>query len=352
VRLTRLPWVVVISAVLFFVGCDDPQTQILRIFTNQGLTLLEPARSYISIGGIVLLPHGTNALEYEDPYDTLPPESGTSTNFTAILNNQTDTSATAAQVELLLPQMVSLPTGFSFEDGPQTVKLTQINSSGQRYTSPKVSTLLKEPNTASEINSRLQEGDRVFIVQEVYTATSLSVSASSGMSLAANVGGSPVTKSCSSGSGAAGSSGSGGSSAGTAGGSASGSAGKTAAGSSGSGGSGAGTAGGSASGSAGKTVAGSSGSGGSAGTGSGSAEGVSVGVCRNTTAELSFTSQTNIPFAVRLQEVEVGPGGVLRVKDRNFHLPNLALGNEEDVKGTVLINPANPVISKLKHITH
>jgi hypothetical protein len=328
-RLRRLLPVFVIGSGLLVSGCD-PQTDILKIFTRQGLTLLEPTRDYIKIGGIVLLPKGSDRLQYEDPYDSLTPASGTSTNFRSVIQNQTDTSTTAVQATVALAQLVSLPIGFSFQDGPQTIKLEQIDSSGTRYTSPMISTLLKKSDTAGEINSRLSEGDRVFIIQEVYNSKSLSVSATSNMSLAANVGGSPVTKSC-----------------------ASGEQGGTQSGGTQSGGT---QSGGTQSGGthSGGTQSGGTQSGGtqSGGTQSGgSQKGVSVNVCRNTQASLSFTSDEAIPFAVRLNEVQVGPGGILQAKEKNFHLPNKALGSDKDLAATVLIDPDHPTAT-LEFLAH
>jgi len=329
-------------------ACDDPQTAIFRIFARQGLTLLQPARDYITIGGIVVLPHGSNTLQYLDPSDSLIPAAGTSTNFQAVIANQTDTTTTAAQVAFALTKIISLPIGFSFNNGPQTVKLTQINASGQRYTSPMISTLLKKHDTAEEINRRLNEHDRVFVIQEVYTATSLSVSASSNMALQANVGGSPVNKQCGTGQQAGGQQ-TGGTQAGGQ------QAGGTQAGGQQAGGQQAGgtqvggqQAGGQQTGGtqAGGQQAGGQQAGGTQAGGqqTGGQQGVAVDVCRNTDAELSFTSQTAIPFAVRLNEVQPGPGGVLQVKLTDFHLPNLALGNSSDVAATALIDAGNPTI--------
>jgi hypothetical protein len=320
------------SAICLAAGCEDPQAKILKVFTDQGLTLVKPARNYIKIGGIVLLPKGTKKLDYEDPYDTLTPANGTSISFQAILGSETDTSSTGAQASVALAQMVKLPFGFKFEDG-QTVKLSQIDADGSRYARPMISTLLKKKDTADEMSSRLKEGDRVFIIQEVYTATSLSVSSSTNVALAANVGGTPVTASCSSGAAKQGAAGQGAAGQGAAG---QGAAGQGAAGQ--------GAA--KQQGAAGQGAAKQQGAAKSAST-----PGVSVGVCRNTSAELSFTSKSKIPFAVRLNEIEFGPADVLQVKEKNFHLPNVALGNDSDVSPTVLIDDTDPS-AELHFIPH
>ena len=69
-----------------------------------------------------------------------------------------------------------------------------------------------------------------------------------------------------------------------------------------------------------------------------------MGVCWSDAATLSFQSSDSIPFAVRLNEVEVGSDGKPAVKITGFKLPNTALG-EEDVAATVLINSDNPALS-------
>jgi hypothetical protein len=42
-------------SLLLFPGCD-PQKEALQLFTHQGLTVLQPARDYIALGGIFVLP--------------------------------------------------------------------------------------------------------------------------------------------------------------------------------------------------------------------------------------------------------------------------------------------------------
>jgi hypothetical protein len=60
-----------------------------------------------------------------------------------------------------------------------------------------------------------------------------------------------------------------------------------------------------------------------------------VGACWSDAATLSFKSDTAIPFAVRLNEIVLGPDKkTLQVKVTGFKLPNTALGGE-DVAATV-----------------
>jgi hypothetical protein len=75
-------------------------------------------------------------------------------------------------------------------------------------------------------------------------------------------------------------------------------------------------------------------------------------VCRAESGDLSFTSPTAIPFAVRLNEVVLGPGDVVSVKLTGFRLPTSALGAENPVEATALINERRPVLEGFEHVTH
>lgn len=41
---------------IILVSCDDPEKAAMQVFTDQGLVLLRPARDYVKVGGIVVLP--------------------------------------------------------------------------------------------------------------------------------------------------------------------------------------------------------------------------------------------------------------------------------------------------------
>ncbi|HZL29297.1 MAG TPA: hypothetical protein VFC39_22425 [Acidobacteriaceae bacterium] len=336
-------------------GCD-PTTAIYKIFSDQGLTLVKPARSYIQIGGLVILPKGTNQLLYQDPWDVIDQAAGQnatppSTDFSAVIMSQSDKSASGVDFKAVLAQLVSLPLGFDLSHN-RSLTLGQIQANGTRYTTPMMAALVAKPNTATALRDRLNEGSRVFVIQEVYTGTSLSVTSGSGTNISASLGSGGPVPSCilpDSGSGTGGAAGKSG---------ATGTTGTTGA----SGAKGATGATGApgitvAAGSTGATIAiatgatgatGTSGATGASGatgkTGATAATiagigGMSAGVCFANAATLSFTSTTPVPFAVRLNEVTLVGGTTPAIKYTGYKLPNGALpASDPEVENSIAIN--------------
>src|SRR5579862_5598831 len=140
-----------LSSVLFgliVLGACDPQQQAMKIFTDQGLVLLQPARSYIQPKGIVILPKKGRP-KYYDPLDTdLKTDDGTEiSNFSAIVAQQTKNQSSALDIALgLLGKLIKIPAGLKY-DGSQTVTLDQIDAGGSRLATTKMLALLKEANT-------------------------------------------------------------------------------------------------------------------------------------------------------------------------------------------------------------
>jgi hypothetical protein len=347
--------------VLVFCSCD-PLDDALKMFTKQGLTVLEPARDYIALGGIFVVPQGGGTPSYLDPYpdDTKNlPTIGGATPFRAVVMQQSSNKSAGLEATVgTLGGLVSIPAGLKFSNSKQ-VQLAQIDASGTRYTSQMVAALIKMPMTSSAIQTQLQDGkNRVFIVQELYTGKNLSVKSSDNSSLAAAVEGQASITTCSSSGGTT----TGGASKGTTTGSTSGgtttggaSKGTTTGGTSGGTTTGGASKGTTTGGTSGGTTTGGASKGTTTGGTSGAATpqsggsnvGVSVGLCWADAATLSFQSDNAIPFAVRLNEVVSGPGNILQVKITNFKLPNQALGAEE-VSATALIN-GSPTLKNLTH---
>jgi hypothetical protein len=329
--------------VLVFCSCD-PLDDALKMFTKQGLTVLEPARDYIALGGIFVVPQGGGTPSYLDPYpdDTKNlPTIGGATPFRAVVMQQSSNKSAGLEATVgTLGGLVSIPAGLKFSNSKQ-VQLAQIDASGTRYTSQMVAALIKMPMTSSAIQTQLQDGkNRVFIVQELYTGKNLSVKSSDNSSLAAAVEGQASITTCSSSGGTT----TGGASKGTTTGSTSGG---TTTGGASKGTTTGGTSGGTTTGGASKGTTTGGTSGAATPQSGGSNVGVSVGLCWADAATLSFQSDNAIPFAVRLNEVVSGPGNILQVKITNFKLPNQALGAEE-VSATALIN-GSPTLKNLTH---
>lgn len=336
---------------IVLVACD-PEKEALKLFTDQGLTVLKPARDYIALGGLFVVPNSGTTV-YLDPYDTLPPSNGTATPFRAVVLQESKNQNIAFDAAVgTLGGLVPIPAGLKFSHSAQ-VQLAQIDASGTRYTTQMIAALIKRPDTIRAIQAHLQPGNRVFIVQELYTSKSLSLKSSTSNGLAGAVEGSANIPTCSSTSsgGNTGASKKGGASTGGS---------TTGGGSTGGSTTGGSTTGGSTTGA---TTTGSANTGSSTGdTANGSGKtgtskatasnaGITVGLCWSNAATLSFKSDTAIPFAVRLNEVIAGPGNELIVKDTNFKLPNKALG-AGDVSATALINPQDPTVRDFTHVPH
>ena len=337
----KLRFTVAVSAVVIIGGCDSVDKEAKKIMADQGLTLVEPARDYIALGAIVTL---GNKLQYEDPYDTLPNDNGTYSAFNAIVSQNTKNQSIGIDVALgTLANVVTLPASVSGSvNHSSSVKLSQIDTGGTRYTTQKIAALLQKQATNDAIKADLQAGLRTFVIQEVYTATSFSITSSNSTSIAAGAGGSSPSPQCpgigTSGSGnsdsasttsgnpGAGNSGTANSKSGSSGSASPGSS-STGAGSKGTSDSGSGNSGSSNSGSPKTSSSGSSGSGSAA---------MSMGVCWGGNASLSFTTNRPIPFAVRLNELEIGPGGVVQVKKKNFSLPLDTLGGDNVANSATL----------------
>ena len=348
---------IVILPVLVLTSCN-PQGETLKLFARQGLNILEPARDYIKLGGIFVLPSNGRPA-YLDPYDSISGAEGSPSSIREIIEQQAgNNSANAEAVLGTLGNLVLIPAGIQFSHGTQ-FQLDQIDASGTRYSSQAMEALIRKPSTNAALHKWLKGGTRVFVVQEVVAAKSLSVKSSSNTGLAGSIEGSTAIPNCASSAPApsatsalSGASGNGSSPTGMTA-SSSKNAGTSAGGQPtavpptpgnvvGSGGgqknstSGAGTASGTQK----PTNTGSSNS------------GISVGVCLANQFTLSFQTDNPIPFAVRLNEVVVGQGDVLSIKVTGFQPPITALMVGADEGASVLINHRRPILRDVMYQPH
>ena len=220
-----------------------------------------------------------------------------------------------------------------------------------------VTALVAKPSTGQAIKDQLEDAqhnktsNRVFIIQEIYTGKGFSVKSSSGVGLAASIEGSASIPSCSSSSSGTPAAATGAKS-GTGTGATAPATGTPTGNAASSGAKGAVPGSGQKTGAA--TVGSSDSASGGSGTNSGSASnvGISVGACWSSSATLSFQSDTAIPFAVRLNEVVLGPGDNLQVKITGFKVPTKAMGGgNKDVAATALIDDSN-VLAAFDHKPH
>jgi hypothetical protein len=156
-------------------GCNA-QSAAYSLFTKQGLNLLRPARDYIQPGGMVFVPKKGNP-EYEDPKDDVASEKGNLTDFKAsILEETANKKAGLGAALSLATTIVPMPISAGAQSGQQ-VSLKQIDTTGVRLNTDPLDRLIAAPNTSKAAAAELQRGMRVFVVQEIYKATSLDLHA-------------------------------------------------------------------------------------------------------------------------------------------------------------------------------
>lgn len=158
-------------------GCNA-QSAAYGLFTSQGLNLLRPARDYIQPGGMVFVPRSGNP-EYEDPKDkeVVAAATGNLTDFKAsILEEAANKTTGFGAVLSLATTVVPVPISAGVQSNKQ-VSLKQIDTTGIRLDTDTLDRLISSPNTSKAATAELKRGMRVFVVQEVYKATSLDLHA-------------------------------------------------------------------------------------------------------------------------------------------------------------------------------
>jgi hypothetical protein len=184
------------SLCILLVGCDDPLKETQKIFGAQGLVLLAPARDYIKPGGLVVLPSNGGPV-YLDPFDPdIAGQNGNYVEFKSIIAAQAKNQVTGLDVALsAISTVIPLPAKLSFQKGQQ-VKLAQIDTAGQRILTGTVLQLLKRKATGDALRGQLAQKNRAFVVQEIYTARSISMSSASNAALDVSYGGAGKVPDC------------------------------------------------------------------------------------------------------------------------------------------------------------
>jgi hypothetical protein len=165
-------------------ACADPEAAAIGIFKRQGITLLKPARSYVAPGGIVTV---TNAgPRYDDPFEPVPQKDNQP--FTATVMAETKDQTTKFDVALsklggIVPLPIAAGATSAFD-----VSLGQIDTKGTRIPSDKLKSLARSPQTSAEVKRAISSRARVFIVQDVYTGKSLTLTSRTSGALGGAVG--------------------------------------------------------------------------------------------------------------------------------------------------------------------
>ncbi len=173
-------------------GCN-PEQATLNLFRRQGLNLLKPARDYIKVGGLMVK---GKRVDYIDPFDAPPGNTGGGSAFTAII--LTEARQSTAGFDLAVGMVRALLPGSADVAGESNtqLKLDQINATGKRLTYQELDDLLLQPATAAQIRTELKQGREVFFVQEVYSAEEVQVSASDRRALRVKYGDGSAVRDC------------------------------------------------------------------------------------------------------------------------------------------------------------
>jgi hypothetical protein len=173
-----------VAAIAIVVASCDPQKAALKVFTDQGLHVLKPARTYVEVGGIVVLPK-RGIPYYVDRRDPLPADPGSTINFDSIIPAELKKESSGFGVALAAIQGI-LPVSLNAKfDREQTVQLSQIKAPGTRLNFDTLSSLLSGSRTGPFLTETLKAGrsDRVFLVWEVYRAEGFTLKATKAMDI-------------------------------------------------------------------------------------------------------------------------------------------------------------------------
>jgi hypothetical protein len=170
-----MPFSALVLSSAALISCDA-QKDALTLFSRQGLNLLRPARDYIKPGGMIFIAKG-GVPEYDDPADRVVADKDNLTDFRAAILAETSNKTTGFSAALSLAQSI-MP--LSLKAGAQTssqASLKGIDTTGVRLSTQDLDKLIAKPNTSQAAATELPRGTRVFVVQEIYKATSLDLEA-------------------------------------------------------------------------------------------------------------------------------------------------------------------------------
>lgn len=293
--------VVVASASLYAQSCDATAAA-AKVFKDQGLVVLKPARTYVKPGGLVSLKG--DAARYRDPADPVPTDPKVATPFSATIMSETRGKTTGFGSAIsAISSFVTAPLGLKFNSSSQ-VSLAQIDATGVRLIDDAVEAQIAKPRIAAKLMEWITVDDAdAFIVQEVYLAKSLDLSASTTGALDVTFGDGKAPGTCAAKPSAQ-----------------SGTSGKQPAAPS------SGVGGGNSTPASPASVASAEAAKQEAAK-SGASIGVGVELCKTSDSKLRFETGSHIQFAVRLVQIEFRDKR-LRVKEGKFKFPN-SLGNSK-----------------------
>src|SRR5258708_6105320 len=153
--------------------------------------LLKPARDTVKVGGYFVQASKGGLPSY---YDPIAPEvsAEAASPLSDILYAESQKKTTTLDSGLMLMrQLLSMPGGLTYR-GTQEVTLSQIKTSGTRLDTNQINRLLNSRDVKGALVTWMhRKGWRVYVVQEVLTASEFSVISSGGQTLDFVVAGAP-----------------------------------------------------------------------------------------------------------------------------------------------------------------
>jgi len=190
--------VLAITVISFAQGGCDARAVAMKLLASKGLNLLNPARDYIQPGGLFFVAKG-GVPQYDDPADPVSPEPGNLINFQSDIMQETKTKTSKLSAALSFAASI-IPNSISASlENDNDVSLKEITTTGVRLNTNALDRLIAQPNTKQSAYDALDpKGNvRVFVVQEVYKAKSLDLSASTTKALSLKYGNGDVVADCS-----------------------------------------------------------------------------------------------------------------------------------------------------------
>jgi hypothetical protein len=188
VFVTRASSLASLLLALGLVGCD-PYRACLKLLEANGYVALLPARDYVRPGGLIV--NDEKMSTYLDAYNIAKPD-----EFVQKFEYDREQSASFDAALGLAAQLVKLPYGLRI-DGAQPVKLEDAEIQGTRLTMVELSNIASQDSTKTAVIPHMSRGGRVFIVQEVLSIKSASLTSSDGNTLRISISSNEGISACS-----------------------------------------------------------------------------------------------------------------------------------------------------------
>jgi hypothetical protein len=187
------------AAAIVLIGCAE--NDVLKIFTEKGLVLLQPARTYVAVGGLFTVASGAKPAYIDaDPSDPILTDSSSRvSDCTVVFGDETHGQSMAFNAAMnALAKVVPWAAGLQAKSGA-SVHLATIISPCARLNARALTALVNEKTNQPWIVKELHKprSPRVYVVLEVDSTKTLTVTADSSVALEASFQGQGSLPACS-----------------------------------------------------------------------------------------------------------------------------------------------------------